>query len=50
MTDTPAPLASIAPARLAALRWVLTDIDDTLTTGGVLTADAKSTRSLMIRV
>ena len=28
------------PARLAALRWVLTDIDDTLTTEGRLTAGA----------
>lgn len=40
MTATPAPLASIPPSRLAALRWVLTDIDDTLTTEGVLTAEA----------
>lgn len=40
MTATPQPLASLPPARLAALRWVLTDIDDTLTTEGVLTADA----------
>jgi HAD superfamily hydrolase (TIGR01484 family) len=30
----------VPPARLAALRWVLTDIDDTLTTEGRLTADA----------
>jgi HAD superfamily hydrolase (TIGR01484 family) len=36
----PAPLAAIPPARLAALRWVLTDIDDTLTTEGRLTASA----------
>ena len=40
MTPTPVPLASLSPARLAALRWVLTDIDDTLTTEGVLTAEA----------
>jgi len=38
--SSPAPLASVPPARLAALRWVLTDIDDTLTTEGVLTAEA----------
>jgi HAD superfamily hydrolase (TIGR01484 family) len=36
----PTPLAGLPPARLAALRWVLTDIDDTLTTEGRLTADA----------
>jgi HAD superfamily hydrolase (TIGR01484 family) len=36
----PAPLHAAAPARLAALRWVLTDIDDTLTTEGRLTAEA----------
>jgi HAD superfamily hydrolase (TIGR01484 family) len=36
----PRPFAEVAPARLAALRWVLTDIDDTLTTEGRLTAAA----------
>lgn len=36
----PEPLSAAPPARLAALRWVLTDIDDTLTTGGRLTAGA----------
>lgn len=36
----PAPLAALSPARLAALRWVLTDIDDTLTTDGRLGAAA----------
>ncbi|HYF07425.1 MAG TPA: HAD-IIB family hydrolase, partial [Acetobacteraceae bacterium] len=36
---TPSPLSAIAPARLAGLRWVITDIDDTLTTEGRLTAD-----------
>lgn len=36
----PTPLALAPPARLAALRWVLTDIDDTLTSGGRLTAAA----------
>jgi len=36
----PAPLSSLPASRLAALRWVLTDIDDTLTTRGVLTAGA----------
>jgi HAD superfamily hydrolase (TIGR01484 family) len=36
----PQPLAAVPPARLAALRWVLTDIDDTLTTEGRLTAEA----------
>jgi HAD superfamily hydrolase (TIGR01484 family) len=30
------PLAELAPARLAALRGVLTDIDDTLTQGGAI--------------
>ncbi|MBR0672609.1 HAD-IIB family hydrolase [Roseomonas soli] len=34
------PLAAAPPARLARLRWVLTDIDDTLTTEGRLTAAA----------
>jgi HAD superfamily hydrolase (TIGR01484 family) len=37
---SPKPLATAQPARLAALRWVLTDIDDTLTSEGRLTADA----------
>ena len=36
----PAPLAAAPAAVLAGLRWVLTDIDDTLTTGGRLTAAA----------
>ncbi|WP_372622263.1 HAD family hydrolase [Falsiroseomonas sp.] len=36
----PQPLAAVPTARLAALRWVLTDIDDTLTTEGRLTAAA----------
>jgi HAD superfamily hydrolase (TIGR01484 family) len=36
----PRPLAELPPQRLAALRWVLTDIDDTLTTEGRLTAEA----------
>ena len=36
----PRPLSAVPPARLAALRWVLTDIDDTVTTGGRLTAAA----------
>ncbi|WP_270934382.1 HAD family hydrolase [Falsiroseomonas oryzae] len=36
----PRPLAAAPTARLAALRWVLTDIDDTLTTEGRLTAEA----------
>jgi len=36
----PRPLAELPPGRLAGLRWVLTDIDDTLTTEGRLTADA----------
>lgn len=36
----PAPLAEASRARLAGLHWVLTDIDDTLTTGGRLTAAA----------
>lgn len=43
MTRPPAPPAALAdapPERLAALRWVLTDIDDTLTTDGRLTAEA----------
>ena len=38
--EAPRPFAAVPPARLAALRWVLTDIDDTLTTDGALTADA----------
>jgi HAD superfamily hydrolase (TIGR01484 family) len=37
---TPRPLSEADPARLAALRWVLTDIDDTVTTDGALTAEA----------
>jgi len=37
---TPSPFAAAPPARLKALRWVLTDIDDTLTTEGQLRADA----------
>jgi HAD superfamily hydrolase (TIGR01484 family) len=36
----PRPLSALPKARLAALRWVLTDIDDTLTTEGRLTAAA----------
>jgi HAD superfamily hydrolase (TIGR01484 family) len=36
----PRPIETLAPARLAALDWVLTDIDDTLTTEGRLTAEA----------
>ncbi|MBW8269463.1 HAD-IIB family hydrolase [Caldovatus aquaticus] len=36
----PEPLAAAPRERLAALRWVLTDIDDTLTSGGRLTAAA----------
>jgi HAD superfamily hydrolase (TIGR01484 family) len=36
----PQPLAALPKARLAALRWVLTDIDDTVTTEGRLTAEA----------
>jgi hypothetical protein len=36
----PRHLATVPTARLAALRWVLTDIDDTLTTEGRLTAGA----------
>lgn len=36
----PRPVAAVPTARLAALRWVLTDIDDTLTTAGLLTAEA----------
>ena len=36
----PAPLAAAPAAVLAGLRWVLTDIDDTLTTEGRLTAAA----------
>ena len=36
----PRPLSAAPPARLAALRWVLTDIDDTLTTDGRLSAAA----------
>ncbi|MBX9700761.1 MAG: HAD-IIB family hydrolase [Acetobacteraceae bacterium] len=37
---TPAAFAAAPPERLAALRWVLTDIDDTLTTEGRLPAPA----------
>ena len=37
---SPSPLATLGAARLARLRWVLTDIDDTLTTEGHLTAAA----------
>ncbi len=36
----PAPLAAAPHAALAGLRWVLTDIDDTLTSDGRLTAAA----------
>ena len=36
----PLPLAAAARDALAGLRWVLTDLDDTLTTGGRLTAAA----------
>lgn len=36
----PLPLSAASPDRLAALRWVLTDIDDTVTTEGRLTAAA----------
>ncbi|HEV7267636.1 MAG TPA: HAD-IIB family hydrolase [Falsiroseomonas sp.] len=36
----PQPLSAMPIARLAALRWVLTDIDDTLTTEGRLTGAA----------
>jgi HAD superfamily hydrolase (TIGR01484 family) len=36
----PAPLAAVPRARLRRLRWVLADIDDTLTTDGRLTAPA----------
>jgi HAD superfamily hydrolase (TIGR01484 family) len=36
----PRPVAAVPPARLARLRWVLTDIDDTLTSHGLLTAAA----------
>lgn len=37
---SPNPLALAPKAQLAALDWVLTDIDDTLTTDGRLTAEA----------
>ncbi len=37
---SPGPVAAAPAARLAELRWVLTDIDDTLTTDGRLTAAA----------
>ncbi len=37
---SPRPLATVPSAQLAGLRWVLTDIDDTLTTEGRLTAEA----------
>jgi len=36
----PSPLAAAAPARLRRVTGVLTDIDDTLTTFGAITADA----------
>ena len=36
----PRPFADAAPRALAGLRWVLADIDDTLTTHGRLTAEA----------
>ncbi len=36
----PAPLAAAPPALLRPVRWVLADIDDTLTTDGRLTAPA----------
>lgn len=36
----PAPLSEAAPAALAGLRWVLADIDDTITTEGRLDAAA----------
>lgn len=39
-TASPRPLSGVAPGGLARLRWVLADIDDTLTTHGRLTADA----------
>jgi len=38
--QNPEPLSAAPAARLGALRWVLTDIDDTLTTDGRLTAAA----------
>ena len=38
--DLPRPLAAAPAAQLAALRWVLTDIDDTLTLDGRLPARA----------
>jgi len=38
--DLPRPLATAPQAQLAALRWVLTDIDDTLTLDGRLPARA----------
>jgi HAD superfamily hydrolase (TIGR01484 family) len=38
--NLPQPLTTVPTARLRALRWVLTDIDDTLTTEGRLTAAA----------
>ncbi len=37
---SPLPLASLPATRLRALQWVLTDIDDTLSTDGRLTAPA----------
>jgi len=43
----PRPFAAVPTARLAALRWVLTDIDDTLTTEGALTADAYAALSAL---
>jgi HAD superfamily hydrolase (TIGR01484 family) len=39
-TGDPAPLAAAPRAAMAGLRWVLTDIDDTLTTEGRLPAPA----------
>src|SRR6476659_2389503 len=38
----PAPLATMSPAARRAIRGVLTDIDDTLTTDGVLPAVART--------
>ena len=40
MSAKPRPLATMPDAARRAIRFVLTDIDDTLTTGGKLTADA----------
>ncbi|WP_135466761.1 HAD family hydrolase [Crenalkalicoccus roseus] len=47
--DGPAPLAAVPPARLRALRWLLADIDDTLTTGGRLTAEAYAALEALAR-